>query len=181
VVARGTLADSFRDAAPGSIRKVVIVAVNAERELGERIDQSDRVPHTHQVVETLLFGAGGQITQFTLALLSDDKERWRRELAEQRGTRGSPFAADAELHVIAVGLHDVQDPGLRRAVITIPTAFTIDPLQVQHLIAAGREALRRSPAFQHLLRSLAGENAGDHESAAAQATGHASHDHERVP
>jgi NTE family protein len=46
VVARGTLADSFRDAAPGSIRKVVIVAVNAERDLGERIDQSDRVPRT---------------------------------------------------------------------------------------------------------------------------------------
>jgi NTE family protein len=181
VVARGALADSFGDAAPGSIRKVVIVAVNAERELGERIDQSDRVPQTHQVVETLLFGAGGQITQFTMALLSDDKERWRRELAEQRGTQGSPFAADAELHVIAVSLHDVQDSGLRRAVITIPTAFTIDPAQVQHLIAAGREALRRSPGFQHLVGSLARETGGDREPAAAEAARRASLNHEQVP
>jgi NTE family protein len=155
VVAKGSLADSFRDAAPGSIRHVVVVAVNSERDLGERIDHSDRVPSTRQVVETLLFGAGGQITQFTLALLSDDQARWRRELAEQRGALGSPFAADAELHVIAVSLHDVPDSGLRQAVITVPTAFTIDPLQVKHLIAAGGEALRRSPEFQQLLRSLA--------------------------
>jgi hypothetical protein len=82
---------------------------------------------------------------------------------------------------LAPPLHDVQDPGLRRAVITIPTAFTIDPAQVQRLIAAGREAARRSPAFQHLLGSLAGETVGNHESAAAEATGRAYHDHERVP
>ena len=41
--------------------------------------------------------------------MSDDKERWRRDLAEQRGTLGSPFAADAELYVISVSLHDVED------------------------------------------------------------------------
>lgn len=154
VVARGSLGASFRDAAPNSIRDVVVIAVNAERELGDRVDHSDRVPSTRQVAETLLFGAGGQITQFTLALLSDDKERWRRELAEQRGAIGSPFSADAELHVIGVSLHDVPDPDLRRSVLTIPTALTIDAEQVQHLISAGRDALRRSPAFQHLLRSL---------------------------
>jgi NTE family protein len=156
VVASGSLAASFRDAAPGSVRKVVVIAVNSERDLGERVDHSDRVPNTRQVVETLLFGAGGQITQFTLALLSDDKERWRRELAEQRGALGSPFADDAELYVISVGLHDVQDAALRRALLTIPTAFTIDAGQVGHLVAAGGEALRRSPEFQSLRRSLAG-------------------------
>lgn len=181
VVARGSLADSFRGAAPGSIRKVVVIAVNSERDLGERVDHSDRVPSTRQVVETLLFGAGGQITQFTLALLSDDKERWRRELAEQRGTLGSPFAADAELHVIGVSLHDVQDPSLRRAVLTIPTAFTIDAEQVQHLITAGRDALRRSPDFQHLLRSLARETVEGDESADPQGPGFAAFDRERAP
>jgi NTE family protein len=132
----------------------VVIAVNSERDLGERIDHSDRVPHTRQVVETLLFGAGGQITQFTLELLSDDKERWRRELAEQRGALGSPFAPDADLYVVSVSLRDVQDSGLRREVLTIPTAFTIDPEQVRHLVAAGGEALRRSPEFQRLRRSL---------------------------
>jgi NTE family protein len=154
VVAGGSLAASFRDATPKSIRKVVVIAVNSERDLGEQVDRTDRVPSTRQVVDTLLFGAGGQITRFTLELLSDDRERWRRELAQQRGVPGSPFADDAELHVIGVSLHDLQDPSVRRAVVTIPTAFTIDPEQVRQAIAAGREALRGSLEFQRLRRGL---------------------------
>ena len=155
LVASGSLSAPFRDAAPGSIRQVVLIAVNSERDLGERIDNSDRVPRTRQVVDTLLFGAGGQVTQVTLAIMSDDRERWRRELAEQRGTLGSPFAADAELHVITVSLHDVEDPALRRSILTVPTAFTIDPDQVHQLVEAGHQALRRSAEFQQLRQSLA--------------------------
>lgn len=181
VVASGPLAASFRDAAPGSIRRVVVIAVNSERDLGERIDHSDRVPSTPQVVETLLFGAGGQITRFTLELLSDDKERWRRELAEQHGAPGSPFAADAELYVISVSLHDVQDPSLRQAVVTIPTTFTIHSEQVRRLVAAGHEALRRSPEFQRLRRSLAGEAVEAEESAGAEGSGAAALDSRPAP
>jgi NTE family protein len=158
LVASGSLSAPFRDAAPGSIRKVVFIAVNSERDLGERIDQTDRVPTTRQVVDTLLFGVGGQITQVTLAIMSDDRERWHRELAEQRGAAGSPFAADAELHVITVSLHDVEDPTLRHTILTVPTAFTIDSEQVRQLVEAGREALRRSAEFQQLRRSLAIEH-----------------------
>ena len=154
LVASGSLSASFRDAAPGSIRKMVLIAVNAERDLGERIDRSNRVPSTRQVVDTLLFGAGGQLTQVTLAILSDDGERWRRELSEQRGSSGSPFAADAELHVISIGLHDVPDPAMREAVLTVPTAFTIGREQVHQLVDAGRAALRASAQFQQLRRAL---------------------------
>lgn len=155
LVASGSISDAVRDAAPGTIRKVVFIAVNSERDLGERIDQSDHVPQLRQVVDTLLFGAGGQITQVTLAIMSDDRERWRRELAEQRGAAGSPFAVDAELHVITVSLHDVDDTPLRDSILTVPTAFTIDSEQVKKLIEAGRQALRHSPAFLELRRSLA--------------------------
>ena len=155
LVASGSLSAPFRDAAPGSIRQVVLIAVNSERDLGERIDNSDRVPRTRQVVDTLLFGAGGQVTQVTLAIMSDDRERWRRELAEQRGTLGSPFAADA-----ATACHHRQparcrDSALRHSILTVPTAFTIDPAQVHQLVEAGHQALRRSAEFQQLRRSLA--------------------------
>ena len=81
-------------------------------------------------------------------------ERWRREVAEQRGTLGSPFAADAELHVISVSLRDVEDTNLRRAVLSVPTAFSIDAEQVRNLQEAGRQALRHSPEFQRLRRAL---------------------------
>ena len=154
LIANGSFAATFRAAAPGSIHKIVLIAVNSERDLGERIDHSDRVPSTRQVVDTLLFGAGARMTYTTLAMMSDDMERWRREIEQQRGTLGSPFAADAELHVISVSLHDVSDPALRQSILTVPTAFSIDREHVQHLIEAGREALRRSAEFQKLRRGL---------------------------
>jgi len=171
LVASGSISTPFRDATPGSIRKVVFIAVNSERDPGESIDQSDRVPTIGQVVDSLLFGYSGQITQVTLAIMSDDTERWRRELAEQRGTPGSPFAADAELHAITISLHDVEDAGLRHTILTIPTAFTIDPEQVHQLVEAGREALRQSPEFKRLRRSLTDETVEDGEAARPARTG----------
>lgn len=168
LIAHGSFSASFRAAAPGSIHKIVLIAVNSERDLGERIDHSDRVPTPRQVVDTLLFGAGARITQTTLEMMRDDMQRWRGEVAERRGLPGSPFAADAELHVVSVSLHDVEDPAVRHSVLTIPTAFTIDSKEVHQLVEAGRQALRRSPEFQRLRRRLAGETVerGDPASAA---------------
>ncbi len=157
IVAIGSLASAFGAAEPGSIRKVVLVAVNSERDLGERIDQSDRVPTVRQVVETLLFGAGSRLTQTTLAMMSDDVRRWRSEIEAIRGRHDSPFAVDAELHVISVSLHDIPDSSARRDALGVPTAFSIGPDQVDLLIEAGRAALRCSPQSQALQASLAGK------------------------
>jgi NTE family protein len=78
----------------------------------------------------------------------------RRALEAARSRPGSPFAPDAEVHVINVSLHDLKDAGLRHAVLRVPTALTIQPEQVSVLRAAGRIALRESVAFQRLRRSL---------------------------
>ena len=154
LVAGGSLSTPFRGAAPGSISKVVFIAVNSERDPEESLDQSDRVPTIGRVVNWLLFGYRRQPAKVTLAIMSDDGARWRG-LAEQRGTPGSPFAADVpELHAINIKLHDVEDSGLRHMILTVQTAFTIDREQVHHLIEAGREALRQSPKFKRLRGSL---------------------------
>ncbi len=58
---------------------------------------------------------------------------------------------------VSVSLHDVEDPTVHHSVLTIPTAFTINPKEVHQLVEAGRQALRRSPEFQRLQRGLAGE------------------------
>lgn len=154
VVATGSIQDSFRDMAPGSIHKLILIAVNSERDLAERIDQSDRVPTAAQVMNALLFGAGSRVTQMTLAMLEDDLRRWNEELKRHRGAPDSPFAADAEIHVISVSLRDVPDPERRRLTLRVPTAFTIAPADVRLLQDGAREALQRLPAFQRLRRSL---------------------------
>jgi NTE family protein len=154
VVAGGSFQATFRGAAPGSIRQLLLIAVNSERDLAERIDRSDRVPSTGQVMDALLFGAGARETQVTLAMLDEDVQRWSRELHAQRGVQGSPFAADAQINVISISLRDIDDPTLRRSVLQVPTAFTIAPEDVTRLQEAGRAALRGSAEFQRLRRSL---------------------------
>jgi NTE family protein len=150
----GSIDQPFRDVPPGTIRRMVLVAVNSERDMAERIDRTDRVPSTAQVMDALIFGAGSRGTQETLAMLNDDIHRWAKQLAEQRGAAGSPFAADAEIHVISVSLRDVPDAEERQLLLQVPTAFTITPADERRLQEAGRSALRASPQFRRLRSSL---------------------------
>src|SRR6185295_11686739 len=138
----GSIASSFPAAPPGSIRRLILVAVNSERDLAVRIDKRDAVPTTGQVLESLLYGAGARDTQMTLAMLNDDAQRWRADLERTRGGAGSPFAADAEIHVISVSLHDIQDSKVRHSLLRVPTAFTVESSDVRDLETAGAAALR---------------------------------------
>jgi len=150
----GSIDQPFRDVPPGTIRRMVLVAVNSERDMAERIDRTDRVPSTAQVMDALIFGAGSRGTQETLAMLNDDIRRWAEQLARQRGAAGSPFAADAEIHVVSVSLRDVPDAEERQLLLQVPTAFTITPADERRLQAAGRATLRASPEFRRLRESL---------------------------
>lgn len=154
LVAAGSMQSNFADAPEGSIRRMVLVTVNSERGLAERVDGSDRVPTTSQVLESLIFGAGSRETQITLGLLNDDLRRWRDEIRRTRGQPGSPFASDAEVHVVSVSLHDVQDDKIRHSLLRVPTAFTIEAQDVRDLQQAGADALRDSSAYQALMQSL---------------------------
>ncbi|MCE4555946.1 patatin-like phospholipase family protein [Roseateles cellulosilyticus] len=160
LVATGSMTASFADAKPGTIRRLILVTVNSERGLSERVDNSDRIPTTTQVLESLIFGAGSRETQITLAMLTDDQRRWREEIQRMRGQPGSPFAADAEIHTINVSLHDVPDDKIRHSLLRVPTAFTIEAHDVVELQRAGAAALRASPAFVQLKQSLERLGAG---------------------
>lgn len=154
LIAGGSMNANFAEAPPGSIRQLVLVTVNAERGLAERIDSSDRVPSTGQVLESLIFGVGARESQITLGILNDDLRRWRRELSATRGQPGSPFAADAEIHVINLSLHDERDDRIRDRLLRVPTAFSVEAQDVRELQAAGSRALQASPDFQALQDSL---------------------------
>jgi NTE family protein len=153
-VASGSLRQSFAHLPAGSVHRIVLVSVNSERDIGERLDDSDRVPSTGQVLDALVFGAGSRSTTETSAMVVDVARRLREELVADRGSQGSPFAPDAQLHVISVSLRDVADETLRQKLLHVPTALTILPLQVSQLREAGRHTLRASPQFQTLLHSL---------------------------
>ena len=152
--AEGGLRRAVRRMSATPIQKLVIFAVNAERDPTERIDTQSEVPSTLQVVDALLFGTGARATQETLELLRDTAQNWRRELRGGSGGASDPFAPDAQIHVINVNLRDAPELAERQFLLKIPTAFSIPAADVSRLIDAGGRVLRHSPEFQALLKSL---------------------------
>lgn len=153
-IASGSLREAFWNLAPGSVHRIVLVVVDSERDLVDRIDQDDRVPTPSQVVDSLVFGAGSRWTAETTEIVKDAARRAAEELRVARGHEGSPFAADAEIFVVNIRLRDLPDEGQRKTLLQVPTAFEILPAHSRALQRAGRAVLRRSPEFQRLRRSL---------------------------
>lgn len=156
-LAGGDLRSSFAEVRipPGSVRRLVLVSVNAERDPAHRIDTSDRVPSTLDVVDALLFGAGSRATVETQEWLADVARLWRDTLQSGGGERLlSAFAPDAEIHLIEVNLRDAPNDAARPLLLQVPTALSIGDAEVTSLVEAGRSVLRRSSGFRALRRSL---------------------------
>jgi NTE family protein len=141
---------------PGSVRKLVLISVNSERDPSSNIDMSDRIPGMAEVLDTLLFGTGARATKETQEFLADITRQWKAELAQRQGGSKDVFVQDAQVHVIQVNLRDAPDPLRRRELLQVPTAFSISKKDVNQLIDAGGTILRESPEFQALMRSLSG-------------------------
>ncbi|CAM3719744.1 patatin-like phospholipase family protein [Polaromonas hydrogenivorans] len=153
-IASGSLHENFRELPPGSVHRIVLIVVNSERDMADRIDQSDRVPGTLQILDSLIFGAGSRWTEETTAIVKDAASRAAEEIRQARGRKDSPFASDAEIFVINVRLRDLADKERRQTLLHLPTAFEILPAHSRQLQEAGREVLRASPEYQRLRRSL---------------------------
>ena len=153
-IASGSLNESFHNLPSGSVHRIVLIVVNSERDTADHIDDSDRVPGTIQVLDSLIFGAGSRWTEETTEIVNDAARRAGEEIRQARGRKESPFAPDAEIFVINVRLRDFGDEEQRNTMLHVPTAFEILPVHSRQLQEAGRAQLRASPEFQRLRRSL---------------------------
>jgi NTE family protein len=153
-LADGGIRNAARRSFKSAIQKVVIIAVNAERDPSEQIDASDKVPGTVQVFDALLFGAGARVTHETLGLLTDSAQGWRSELNNAAADGKSTFTPDAKIFVVNVNLRDASEMLARNALLQIPTALSIARSDVDSLVEAGRRILRESAEFKALIKSF---------------------------
>lgn len=150
------LRESFHEVGipPGSVRRLILITVNAERDPNVRIEANDAIPGSLRVLDALRFGSGSRATHETQEFLADLARQWGAELQLQASGQDI-FAPDARIHVVQVNLRDAADEAGRGApLLQIPTALSLRREEVEHLIAAGRTALQRSAAFQALRTDL---------------------------
>jgi len=128
-IARGSLRRSFAHLPPGSVRRIVLVSVNSERDLGDRLDDSDRVPSTGQVLEALVFGAG-----LTIFVVYAFLNSWRSTLITALSLPTSAIAAFIAVWLCGFTLNFMTLLGLSLAIgVLIDDAIVVRENIVRHV------------------------------------------------
>ena len=150
----GGLARSLESSGARGIRKVVFLNVDAGRHNSYAIDRIDTIPSTMEVADSIRFSLLSHYTEETNDRFAEDVEKWRSEIRNAASTGRGPFAADADLYYIEVGLRDSPDELTRASLLAIPTSYTLSQDQVKELINAGHKLLELNPEFNRFITDI---------------------------
>lgn len=140
--------------APGMVKGLVLVTVNAEGDPTATMDDADELPQVLTVLDAIRYSAVSRRTHETQQLLADLARQWG-DGAQARPSGFNVFAPDARIYTIQVNLRDGLDKADNQtSLMKIPTSLSLPRAEVDRLIAAGRTALHRSAAFQSLRKDL---------------------------
>lgn len=127
--------------------RLAVISVNASTNSGAAIDASSFSPTLEQTVNAVTDIQLHRSNTATLEQFGRSMKRWATELS----TADQPV----EPYFVQVELQAVTEPVQRALLQTIPTTLSLDSLQVDSLIAAGRQLLRENPEFVRFRRDLA--------------------------
>ncbi len=127
--------------------RLAVISVNASTNSGAAIDASAFSPTLEQTVNAVTDIQLHRSNTATLELFGRSMKRWAAEL--------STADQHVEPYFVQVELQAVTEPVQRALLQTIPTTLSLDSLQVDSLIAAGRQLLRENPEFVRFRRDLA--------------------------
>ena len=77
---------------------------------------------------------------------------WKKEF--EQGDASSPFAKDAQIHVILINLRDIPSEEMREKLTRVPTTLQLPNDIVDELIVAGKQTLFSSPGYVSLMKEL---------------------------
>lgn len=129
--------------------RLAVISVNASTNSGAAIDASSFSPTLEQTVNAVADIQLHRSNNATLELFGRSMKRWAAELS----TPEQPVAP----YFVQIELQAVTEPVQRALLQTIPTTLSLDSLQVDSLITAGRQLLRENPEFLRFLRDLASQ------------------------
>jgi NTE family protein len=132
-------------------RRLVVISVNASTDPEPEMDASNKQPSLKETIGAMSDVQLHRYNVATLELMEKSVKRCARDLS----TPGRPVTP----YFIQVGFRDVQQPDQLQFFNQVPTSFSLSDEQVDELIAAGRELLRKNPDFQRFLAGLGGARA----------------------
>lgn len=127
-------------------RHLVMISVNAATEPLPTMDRSNENPGLEESIAAVTDVQLHRYNVATLDLMRNSMTDWAKALS----TPERPVSP----HFIQLGFRDVPEPKLRMFFNQVPTSFDLSDEQVDKLIKAGRELLRRNPEFQRLVAAL---------------------------
>ncbi|RZL90903.1 MAG: patatin-like phospholipase family protein [Variovorax sp.] len=150
-LARGRSASTPpRDA---SMRRFVVITVNAANGMGSTIDERPDIPSTNEVFGALVDIPMARRSRETELLVKELERRHARALEAAGQTRTKDIE---NYYAINVSFRSVTDTTVRRSLLSLSTTWKLSTDQIELLRGAGAELVRQSPDFQRLMRDLGG-------------------------
>ena len=137
-----------------NVRKLVILAVNAETSPDVIEFRSDHIPVLSKAMSSLIDIPINRYSFDTTTLINMGVEKWKAELKVKSRGPDSPWAKDAEIYFINASLSEIEDPGERIALMKIPTTLYLKDEQIDRLVLAASKLIRGNKEFQRLMKDI---------------------------
>ena len=133
-----------------SVRKIVIINVNAQNDPANGIDKTAAVPGLRAVTNAIIDIPIDKYSQETLRRFRAFVDQWNTDVKN-----GKNSSKPVDMYFVSLNLRDLPQSGLRERVLNIPTSFYLPAHDVNNLKEAGRVLLSRSDEYRRLTKDLA--------------------------
>ena len=137
-----------------NIKKLVILAVNAETSPDVLEFRSDHIPVISKAMGSMIDIPINRYSFDTTTLINMGVDKWKAELKTKPRPEGSPWAQDAEIYFINASLSEIEDPDERIGLMKIPTTLYLTDDQIDRLVMAASKLIRGNKEFQRLMEDI---------------------------
>ena len=137
-----------------NVKKLVILAVNAETSPDVMEFRSDHVPVLSKAMSSMIDIPINRYSFDTTTLITMGVEKWRAELKTKPRGPDSPWAKEADIYFINASLSEIEDPDERISLMKIPTTLYLKDEQIDRLVMAASKLIRGNKDFQRLMQDI---------------------------
>ena len=149
----------LRDRDLEEVRKVVVIAVNAQTEGEPRFNKRD---YSIPIIDSMGAATSVPLKNYsfeTMELLKDNLEDFAEAATESRCLETRPgnglnSSCDVKAYLIEVTFDKLESTSERTHLQNLPTSFRLEPDDVDRLVVAAAELLSNSEVFQALISEL---------------------------